>query len=88
MLQVHVHTYVRIKFHVTLRDWFYFSMAVPFHVCTTLLSSEEVEKILDDPPSDKVSNLPPVKPKGGEVYLFKPADDSQKGFRWNYYYHT
>ena len=66
------------EFHVTLRDWFYFSMAVPFRVCTTLLSSEEVEKILDDPPSDKVLNLSPVKPKGGEVYLFKPADDSQK----------
>ena len=54
-------------------------MAVPYRVCTTLLSSEEVEKVLDNPPIDKISDLPPVKPKGGKVYLFKPADDSQKG---------
>ena len=53
-------------------------MAAPFRVCTSVLSNKEVKAILEDPP-DEVSKLPPSKPKGGEVYLIKPADDSQKG---------
>ena len=53
-------------------------MAVPYRVCSTLLSSEEVKEVLEHPPNDGISTLPPAKPKGGEVYLIKAADDSQK----------
>ena len=37
----------------------------------TVLHVREVEKLLRSPPGDKVSSQPPVKPKGGEVYLFQ-----------------
>ena len=31
------------------------------------------------PPDDGISTLPPAKPKGGEVYLYKPRCDTEKG---------
>ena len=34
------------------------------------LALAEVENILLSPPHNKANSLPPVKPKGGEVYLF------------------
>ena len=37
----------------------------------TVLHVREVERLLRSPPGDKVSRQPPVKPKGGEVYLFQ-----------------
>ena len=54
-------------------------MAVPYRLCSTLLSNEEVKEVLEHPPNDGKSTLPPAKPKGGEVYLIKAADDSHKG---------
>ena len=53
-------------------------MAVPYRVCSTLLTNDEVKELLEHPP-DGISKLPPAKPKGGEVYLIEAADDSQKG---------
>lgn len=54
-------------------------MAEPYRVCATLLVNEEVEKILQDSHvRDVAKKLPPVKPKGGEIYLIQAADDSQK----------
>ena len=43
----------------------------------TALHVREVEKLLRVPPGDKVSRQPPVKPKGGEVYLFKGVHPHQ-----------
>ena len=56
-------------------------MAVAFRVCSKPLPHEEVSRILENPPETGIYNLPPVKPKGGEIFLFKPVEDSQKG--WN-----
>ena len=58
-------------------------MAVPYRVCSTLLTHDEVREILEHPP-DGISKLPPAKPKGGEVYLMEAADDSQKGENISY----
>ena len=46
----------------------YLVMAVPYRVFSTLLTNEEVQELLEHPPNDGVSKLPPEKPKGGEVY--------------------
>ena len=54
-------------------------MALPYRLSSTLLSNEEVKEVLEHPPNDGISTLPPAKPKGGEVNLIKAADDSQKG---------
>ena len=61
-----------------------FEMAVPFRVCAKPLSHEEVRRILEDPPESGIYNLPPVKPKGGEIFLFKPVEASQKGANYSY----
>ena len=54
-------------------------MAVAFRVCSEPLSHKEVMVLLEDPPESGICNLPSIKPKGGEIFLFKPVEDSQKG---------
>ena len=38
-----------------------------------------IVRLLNSPPEDKVSILPPVKPKGGEVYLYQATEETKKG---------
>ena len=58
-------------------------MATVYSVCTTPLPISEVTKLLQDPPEEGISSLPPVKAKAGEIYLYKPRDDLHKGKRDN-----
>lgn len=39
------------------------------------LSIPHVVALLKSPPSDDLSTLPPVKPRGGEVYLYQAQED-------------
>ena len=41
----------------------------PRYVRTTPLPISEVTKLLQDPPEEGISSLPPVKAKAGEIYL-------------------
>ena len=50
-------------------------MATVYSVCTTPLPISEVTKLLQDPPEEGISRLPPVKAKAGEIYLYKPRGD-------------
>ena len=54
-------------------------MAVPYRVSTNPLVIYDVVKLLEDPPEGAANNLPPVRPKAGEIYLYKSSDNSQKG---------
>ena len=54
-------------------------MATVYSVCTTPLPISEVTKLLQDPPEEGISSLPPVKAKAGEIYLYKPRGDLHKG---------
>ena len=39
-----------------------------------------VVNLLQNPPQSSISTLPPVKPKGGEVYVYSDGgDDDKKG---------
>ena len=50
-----------------------------FRVSKTPLGISEVVSLLQDPPLDKISTLPPVQPKGGEIYLYR---SEQKGIKY------
>ena len=53
----------------------------PFKVSSTPLSITEVVELLQNPPEDGLSTLPPAKPSAGEVYLYTHGDDtSKKGY--------
>ena len=39
------------------------------------LSIPQIVTLLKSPPKDDVSTLPPVKPRGGEVYLYEAQED-------------
>ena len=41
---------------------------------TSSLSTSVVERILRSPETEKVITVPPVKPKGGEVYVYSYVD--------------
>ena len=43
------------------------------------LSVPEAVEILNSPSEDKISSLPPVLPKAGELFLYKYTTDLQKG---------
>ena len=42
-----------------------------YRVCATPLAVSEVVTLLQSPPEDGVSNLPPVTPKAGEIYIYR-----------------
>ena len=50
-----------------------------FRVSTKCLSISEVVSLLLDPPEDEICNIPPAKPKGGEIYLFRSLKKEEKG---------
>ena len=43
---------------------------IMFRVSRSPLQTSEVLSILLEPPSDSISTLPPVNPKGGEIYIY------------------
>jgi len=52
---------------------------IVYRIATSPLTISEVVEILTNPEREKVSFLPPVKPKGGEIFLFSPTTPSQRG---------
>ena len=58
-------------------------MATVYKVCNIPLPISEVIKVFQDPPEEALSTLPPVKPKAGDIYIYKPADEcQQKDQQW------
>jgi len=53
-------------------------MATVYRVCTTPLPISEANKLLQDPPEEGISSLPPAKAKAGEIYLYKPRNNLHK----------
>jgi len=43
------------------------------------LTNSDAKALLENPPEDKISTIPPVLPKAGEVYIFSFTDSSCKG---------
>ena len=54
-------------------------MSSNYRISVNPLDIADVVKILQEPPENKVSTLPPVEPKGGEIYLYRSNDDDTKG---------
>ena len=54
-------------------------MATALQVSVAVLPLTKIVNLLENPPDDGISTLPPAKPKGGEVYLYKPRCDTEKG---------
>ena len=51
------------------------TLQIAMYTCSTSsLSTSVVEKILRSPETEKVITVPPVKPKGGEVYVYSYVD--------------
>ncbi len=50
-----------------------------FRVCATPLTISEVVSVLQNPPEDAVSTLPPVKPKAWVVYICRRDKETEKG---------
>ena len=50
-----------------------------FRVSPKCLSVLEVVSLLLDPPEDEICYIPPAKPKGGEIYLFRSLKKEEKG---------
>ena len=54
-------------------------MAKVFKTSLFPLAINEVTNYLEHPPSELTISLPPVKPKAGEIFLYKPEDGGTKG---------
>lgn len=50
-----------------------------YRVSVSPLAVSEVAEILKCPLSDKILTLPPVKPKGGQVFVFSSTSSFQRG---------
>ena len=50
-----------------------------YRVSTTPLAVSEVVTLLQNPPEDSVSDLPPVTPKAGEIYIYRSKEDKENG---------
>ena len=61
--------------HGTPNSSFYPHMA--FEVSLTALPATRIADPLRNPPEGRTTNLPPGKPKGGEVYIYKPKCDGE-----------
>ena len=56
-----------------------------FKVCASPLNISEAVAILSQLASsqrEKISSLPPVAPKGGEIYIFQGDSDDQRGINY------
>ena len=55
------------------------SAEVPlFRVCSKPLKTAEAVSILENVSRESCTSLPPVKPKGGEVYIYLNESDKEK----------
>ena len=54
-------------------------MATALQVSLAVLPLTKIVNLLENPPGDRITNLPPAKPKEGEIYIFKPKCDTEKG---------
>lgn len=54
-------------------------MVTVFRVSSKPMAAAEVATLLRNPPEEVVSNLPPVRPKGGEMYIYRPNREEEKG---------
>ena len=45
--------------------------ARPFKVSLEPLEVAEAVSLLENPPEDAICDLPPVKPKAGEIYIYR-----------------
>lgn len=54
-------------------------MATIFRVSVDPLTVSRVVDYLKDPKPEFINSLPPVKPKGGEIYLYQATEDANKG---------
>ena len=52
-----------------------------YRVCTTPLAISEVVTLLQNPPEHGVSNLPPVTPKAGEIYIYRSEAAKENGMQ-------
>jgi len=43
------------------------------------LTNSEAKQLLENPPKDKVSTIPPILPKAGEVYIYSVSELVYKG---------
>jgi len=57
--------------------------AVVYLEASTPLHIKEVMSILNDPDMDKVSNIPPQHPRGGQVFLISDGGDQAKQNDWS-----
>ena len=53
--------------------------ATAYKVVARPLSVRDVCSYLAEPAPEAINSLPPVKPKAGEIYLYKARDDGCKG---------
>ena len=55
-----------------------------FKVCASPLNISEAVAIHSQTSSqqEKISSLPPVAPKGGEIYIFQGDSDDQRGINY------
>ena len=54
-------------------------MATALQVFVAVLPLTKIVNLLENTPDDGITNLPLAKPKGGEVYIYKPRCDTEKG---------
>ena len=54
-------------------------MAAALEVSVAVLPLTKILSLLENPPDDGITTLPPAKTKGGEVYIYKPRCDTEKG---------
>ena len=52
-----------------------------YQVCATPLAVSEVVTLLQNPSDDGVSNLPPVTPKAGEIYIYRSDAAKENGMQ-------
>ena len=51
----------------------------PFRVCSNPLGTNQAAAILENVSEEQLSTLPPVKPKGSELYIYWNPDSSKAG---------
>lgn len=53
-------------------------MTTVYCICTTPLLISVAIKLLQNPPEEGITSLPPAKAKAGEIYLYNPRNNLQK----------
>ena len=50
-------------------------MATAMQISVAVLPLTKIVNLLENPPDDGITTLPPAKPQGGKVYIYKPRCD-------------